>query len=204
VAVALLVAAMAGQLAAVEAGLETALRAKHPDVVRFEISALDAERAGRLAADAPIVKLGARSAVAGENGRLVWFAVRGYRSVPVMTRTLAARTDLTRDDIAVEEHDVVGLSCMPLATPEAVEGAWTRRGLRVGDVLCSDALEPKPPVVRGAEVTVVYVGPRVRVTATARAGQDAVVGDRLAVRASRTGELYYAVASGSNEVTVYE
>lgn len=196
--------AMTAQLAEVQAELERALRAKYPHVTRFELAALDDERAERLRPGGPIARLGARSAVAGEDGRLAWFAVRGYSVVAVVTRPLAARTELAADDLALEERDVIGLGCTPLQTTELDGAQRLRRGARAGDVLCTDAFEPKPPVVRGADVAVVYSGGRVQLRTTARAEQDARLGEPVAVRNLRSGDAYWAVVSGNNEVTVDE
>jgi flagella basal body P-ring formation protein FlgA len=199
-----LATAISAQLAAVHAELETALRAKYPQVTRVEIAAFDAERAAGLAAGASIARLGARSALADEQGRLVWFAVRGYSDVVILARTLPARADLGPDDLALAEREVVGIGCTPLRSTEIGAGHWLRRGVRGGEVLCREAIEQKPPVVRGAEVAVAYSAARVHLSTTARAEQDARLGERVAVRNPRSGELYFAVASGSNEVTVHD
>jgi flagella basal body P-ring formation protein FlgA len=196
--------AAAAQSVAVAGALEEALRTRYPDVVRFEMAALDSESVARVQEPTVVVRVGARSAVAGEDGRLVWFAVRGYRDVVVAARPLAPRADVTAGDVLVAERDVLGLACTPLADTAALATVWTTRGVREGDVLCHDALAPKPPVVRGAAVTVLYAASRVRITTTARAEHDARLGERAAMRNPQSREIYYAVVSGVNEVTVHE
>jgi flagella basal body P-ring formation protein FlgA len=187
--------------------LESELRTKYPGVVRWEIDALDAARAARVARETgpvTVVRLGARSAVAVDDRHLLWFAVRGYRNVVVAVRSLAARSDAAEADFVLEERDVLGLPCAPLVDLTGVAGTWTRRSVRAGDVLCGDSLEPKPPVVRGAQVSVVYSTPRIRVVSTARAEKDAKLGERLPVRNPATGEIYFAVATGRNEVAAHD
>lgn len=191
----------------VPAALEAGLRAKYPEVVRWEIAALDAARAARSAREngpVTVVRLGARSAVAVDESRPLWFAVRGFRTVAVAARNLAARSAAAAEDFTLEERDVLGIGCTPLADLGAVAGTWTRRNVRAGDVLCGDALEPKPPVARGAEVAVVYSAQRIRLVAKARAERDANLGERLPVRNPTTGEIYFAVVSGDNEVTAHD
>jgi flagella basal body P-ring formation protein FlgA len=187
--------------------LESELRARYPEVVRWEIDALEVPRAAGAAdetAAVTVVRLGARSAVAVDDARLEWFAVRGFRTVVVAARSLAARSDAAEDAFALEERDVLGIGCTPLTDLAGVAGNWTRRRVRAGDVLCGDALEPKPPVVRGTQVAVVYAAPRIRLVATARAERDAKLGERLPVRNPATGEIYFAVATGDNEVTAHD
>jgi len=199
-----LLTAMTAQLAEVQAELETALRAKYPNVERFELAPLDLDRASQLGAGAPIARLGARSAVAGGDGRLVWFAVRGYSHVAVASRTRAARSDLEAGDLVLAERDVLGLGCEPLQSAELADDHWLRRGVRAGDVLCADGVERKPPVVRGADVAVIYAAGRVRLRAVARAEEDARMGATVAVRNPSNGDVYFAVVSGNNEVTVHD
>jgi len=197
-------AAAAAQAAPVAGALEDALRARYPDVVRFEIVALDPERAARVPETAAVVRLGARTAVAEADGRLVWFVARGYRDVVVAAKALAPRADVTAEDVLVVERDVLGLACAPVVDVAVLANAWTLRGVREGDILCRDALAQKPPVVRGADVTVLYTAPRVRIRTTARAERDARLGERAVVRNQQSGEIYYAVVSGVNEVTAHE
>lgn len=187
--------------------LEAELRGRHPEVVRWEIEALDparAERAASATGPVTVVRLGARSAVTVGDAPIVWFAVRGFRTVLVAARHLGARSDAAVEDFALEERDVLAVGCAPLADADAVAGTWTRRNLRTGDIVCDDALEPKPPVVRGAQVAVVYSGPRIRLVATARAERDARLGERVPVSNPATGETYFAVATGDNEVTAHD
>lgn len=204
---ALLLAASTAAQGTPKDALESELRAKYPDVARWEIDALDESRAARAARETgpvTVVRFGARSAVAMADEHVLWFAVRGYRNVVVATRNLGARSDAAEADFVLAERDVVGLRCAPLADLAAVAGSWTRRNVRAGDVLCGDAIEPRPPVVRGTQVSVLYSAPRIRVLSTARAEQDAKLGERLPVRNPATGEIYFAVATGRNEVVAHD
>jgi flagella basal body P-ring formation protein FlgA len=204
---ALVLAATAAAQATPASALEAELHARYPEVVRWEIEALDQARAKRAEAETgavTVVLLGARSAVAVGDAPTVWFAVRGFRTVLVADRHLAARSDAAVEHFALEERDVLAVGCTPLADSDAVAGSWTRRNLRAGDVVCDDALEPKPPVVRGANVAVVYSGPRIRIVATARAARDARLGERVQVSNPATGATYFAVATGDNEVTAHD
>src|SRR5262245_54566092 len=130
----LLATAMTPELAAVQTELETALRERYPRVERFELAALDDERASRLGSGAPIARLGARSAVAGDDGRLVWFAVRGYSRVAVASRTRAARSELEPGELVLEERDVLGLGCEPLRSIEIAGDQW----LQIGRASCRE------------------------------------------------------------------
>jgi hypothetical protein len=66
------------------------------------------------------------------------------------------------------------------------------------------AIEPRPLVARGEEITVRYVSPNVVLTINGVAQNDGAAGDSLLVLNPRSHNLFRAVVSGAREVTIHE
>jgi flagella basal body P-ring formation protein FlgA len=199
-------------------GAERALRERlaetYPAVTRWEISLLPPTSA--TIADAhpsiTVTRLGERSAVwvgsrslgADRHGTLFWFSVAGYAPAVTAVRVLTAGTPLDAQDGAVMERNILSGDCRPIEDPALLSGKRVRRLLHSGEPICADLLEPMPPVARGQEVTLLYTGHSFTLTARGVAQADGLLGKRVTVRNTSSGDLFTATVTGNAEVSVDE
>jgi len=184
--------------------LRTELEQRYPDVQRWEIRELEAKNSTSVT-DAPveIVRIGARSAV--RIGRHVqWYAVEGFRKVLETNRTIDARQAVDAGVADVAERNVLASRCEPLTDVSRLRGMRARRALRARDIICADAIEPRPVIARGEPVTVRYLGSRISVSTKGIARTDGNVGDLLTVQNAGSQAQFNAVVSGAGEVTIHE
>lgn len=188
----------------VEAVLLDSLRARYPEVARWDVKPFDRANDAMTTSDnVEIVSLGSRSAV--RVGRRVrWYAVAGFRDVVSAARRAAAGESLDAAAGQMEERDVLAVRCEPLTRVNALTGMRAKRPLRVDEIICADAVEPRPTVARGEAVVVKYVGPHVTLVTKGIAQADGAIGDTLRVRAARNSEEFAAQVSGAGEVTIHE
>ena len=69
-------------------------------------------------------------------------------------------------------------------------------------MICASAIEERPPVTRGDEVTVHYLAGALSLTAHAVAQADGLLGKPVLVRSTASGEVFRAVVSAKEEVSV--
>jgi flagella basal body P-ring formation protein FlgA len=195
--------------------LQQALSAAHPQVDEWRIEPLIGKRQleGLLRLSPSFIevtRLGKRSSVRlaeaspSQNARTVWFAVSGMDEVLTAAATLRRGASLGRMDVVLATRDVLGLGCEPVRDPETLSGMRVRRTIPAGDVVCTEALEPRPAVARGESVVVRATAGAVTVTGRAIAEQDGNVGQVLRVRNPQSGEAFLAAVSASGEVIVHE
>jgi flagella basal body P-ring formation protein FlgA len=193
----------------VEDMLRSTLQQKYPDVRRWEIRKFADGTRGDTGASAntdaapDVLRVGARSAVR-VGRRLQWFAVAGFQDVVSATRSIGAGEAIGGGDVRIEERDVIGAKCDPLTSLSALNGMRTRRALRVNEVICARAVEPRPTVARGETVVVRYVGARVVLLTKGVAEADGNVGDLLPVSAMNSKDSFAATVSATGEVIVHE
>jgi flagella basal body P-ring formation protein FlgA len=216
-----------GITAPAEQALRVKLEQAYPTVTRWEIGLLPASQepaadAGTLnargqnaAGDHPsivVTRVGERSAVwvgspmtaERRRGSLLWFNVAGYGPALVAAHAIAAADSLDPHDATAAERDVVAADCPLIADRGALAGMRAKRLLRAGDIICSTLLEPVPPVSRGKEVTLLYVGRSFTLTARGIAQGDGLLGKPVTVRNSSSGDVLTATVSGQAEVSVHE
>lgn len=202
---------------AAEQALRQKLTTAYPTVTRWEIAPLPAATestgpASSAAVTITVTRLGERSAVwvgsrtlgQHRHGSLLWFSVVGYATAVTAAHLLAAGTALDSQDGALVERDIVGSDCKAIDSPAALAGMRVRRLVRTGELLCASLLEPIPPVARGQEVTLRYAGRSFTLTARGVAQADGLLGKRVTVRNTSSGELLAATVTGNREVTVNE
>ncbi len=201
-ALALCLAGAAAGAADVDGVLRESLKQRYPDVVRWNIKPFAASVPAE--ADVPgIVRLGSRSAV--RVGRHVyWYAVEGFQRVLRTARAIAAGESFEAHATLESEMDVLAAACEPITTAALLQGARATRALHANEIVCANAVEARPPVARGDEVTVRYVGTRLQLTTRGIAQSDGAVGDALSVRKPGTKTVFRAVVSGAGEVTIRE
>lgn len=182
--------------------LLASLRARYPLVEHWSIRPLThVEENGAVAPQ--VVQLGARSAVRIGN-RVVWYAVSGVQRVVLATHWIAAGSSTDTRAGRMAETDILPAACDPVTDLSRLRGSRTTRAVQANAVICRDAIERKPPVGRGDEVTVRYVGRFVSLTTRAVAQEDGAVGETLRVRSIHHDDVFAAVVSGVDEVTVHE
>lgn len=199
-AIMLLLASVA-PLSAAEAVLRASLVERYPSVTRWEIKPFAEDMPD--ASEAKVVLLGPRSAVK-VGRRVYWYSVAGFSQVVNTTRGLAPGQALEPRDGQVSESNILAANCEPVTDPTALSGKRTRKALRANEVVCVSAIEPRPLVARGEEITVRYVSSNVVLTINGVAQSDGAAGDSLLVLNPRSHDLFRAVVSGAREVTIHE
>jgi len=186
----------------IEAVLLAGLRERYPSVERWEIRAFNAD--GPIASgSASVAHLGARSAVR-VGGHVYWYAVSGFQIAINAARPIQAGESLDARAGRPSEVDVMAAACEPLTDVSHLEGARARRAIRPDQVICDESVEPRPPVARGDSVTVHYVGARISLTTRGVAETDGALGEPVKVKKIDTSDVYRAVVSGVQEVTIHE
>lgn len=188
--------------AAAEALLLENLRRRYPAVTRWEVRPLG-DQPPLNAAGVSIVLLGARSAVR-IGSRVYWYAVSGFQRALSAARPIGFGRALDGHDAVAGERDVLAAGCEPLTETGVLNGKRARRSIALHDVICASAVEPRPLVSRGDEVTVTYVGAKVVLTTKGIAEKDGAAGETLPIRNPRSHEVFRAVVSGPGEVTLHE
>jgi flagella basal body P-ring formation protein FlgA len=197
--------------------LRTQLTRAYPEVSEWNIVPLPSTAARaipQLSREAATVveRVGVRSAVwvgsdadrSSGHGEWLWFAVAGIGPAMLATHALGPGVELAAGDGSPGQGDLVAAGCRPVASPQALEGMRTRVSVSAGSVICASAIEPRPPIVRGQEVTVLYLGTAVSLTSHAVAQADGLLGHAIWVRSTESGELFKATVSGPAEVRVHD
>jgi flagella basal body P-ring formation protein FlgA len=201
---------------AIEGFLQSALlerlRARYPEVTRWQVERFARPRnedsdalvaASSEGASAEILSIGSRSAVRVGH-HTYWYTVAGYRNVVSAARRAAAGETLDARDGSIEERDVLATGCEALTDTHALAGMRARRPIGANEIICANAIEPRPTVARGEAVTVKYVAQHIVLTTRAIAQADGAIGDTLRVRSTRGSEEFPALVSGAGEVTIHE
>jgi flagella basal body P-ring formation protein FlgA len=188
-------------LCAAEAALRASLAERYPSVTRWEIKAFTENMPA--ADEAKVVLLGPRSAVK-VGRRVYWYSVAGFSQAVSATHGLAPGQALEPRDGQVSESNILAANCEPVTDPNALSGKRTRKALRPNEIVCASAIEPRPLVARGEEITVHYVSTNVVLTINGVAQSDGATGDSLLVLNPRSHDLFRAVVSGAREVTIHE
>jgi flagella basal body P-ring formation protein FlgA len=199
-AIVLLLASVAPACAA-EAALRASLAERYPSVTRWQIKAFTEDMPA--ATEAKVVLLGPRSAVR-VGRRVYWYSVAGFSQVVSTLHGLAPGQALEPRDGQLSESNIVAANCEPVTDPTALSGKRTRKALRANEVVCVSAIEPRPLVARGEQITVRYVSSNVVLTINGVAQNDGAAGDSLLVLNPRSHDLFRAVVSGAREVTIHE
>jgi flagella basal body P-ring formation protein FlgA len=183
--------------------LEQRLREQRPDVVRWEITPIASSRSAtpEAASISAIGKIGARTAVRFSDGRLRWYAVAGFRSVPVSTVALERGASVRLQLTELAERDVIASRCDPLMWN--AESLWrTKRRVAAGEALCAHVLETPPAVQREKPVTLHVRRGAVDVSRSLIAAADARVGESVRLRDRVSGDTVTAIVTGPAEAQI--
>jgi flagella basal body P-ring formation protein FlgA len=201
-----------------EAGrlLKSELVSKYPGVSRWSITAQirqsPIEIPKGVSSSMQVTRIGSRSAVqvswvglrSTRQVHTIWFDVTGIQSIVVAAHDIAPASALSTLDATVEERDLIGLGCSPMHDASDLQQKRARRALRYGAAICLEAIEPRPAVARGENVTVRYSSERVSITSQGIAQDDGQVGQRLRVVNPISKDSFLAVVSAAREVLVHE
>lgn len=193
--------------------LQQRLRSAYPNVTSWSLVPMLSERQMSAAAEADVsidaIKLGRRSALQvswreGERNKrqAVWFDVSGEQPALRLDGDVKRNESLRSESMHADEHAPWEPACSIVAPSTTLQGMRARKALRLGDVLCAEDIEPKPPVSRGERVIVHSSAGLVTVVVSGIAEQDGNIGDRLQVRNPENGELYVASVAAEGEVVV--
>jgi flagella basal body P-ring formation protein FlgA len=200
---------------AADAALLGALRAAFPAVEEWTMAPLvsprQQERLERMRADeVAVTRMGKRSAVRigspgdRDGATTVWFSVNALQNVPTVTTDLRQGQILSGEWLTVAVQDVFARNCTSPADGEPIAGMRLKTGLRAGEPICKEDLEPAPLVGRGEKVAVKSTAGRVTIMTTGVAQQDGDLGKVLRIRNTRSGETFLAAVTGRGEVAVHE
>jgi flagella basal body P-ring formation protein FlgA len=195
----------AGMAGAASAGaLEQELRARRPDVVRWETQRLgDRSASHDDAAISSLGHLGPRTPVRLANGRVRWYAVAGIRPVPVAAHAIDSGASVRAEDTVVAERDVIALACTAFEFNAALRWRATRR-LASGEALCAGDVERTPEVERDRPVTLSTQRGGVSVSRVLTAAADARAGERVRLRDSSSGATVVAIVTGPGAARVLQ
>lgn len=178
--------------------LRSALMARYPQVVRWEIQPMD----GRdQAVSGVVVRMGRRSLVRLPDGSSQWSTVSGMAAAWVATRSLSARQAVQPGQLRSQQVDIMSLGCDPLLQVAGERQLRTTRSVVAGAALCTSDVEPVPVVRRGQLVTLRASSAGVVVATEGVAQADGEIGDRVRVR-NPMGQMVSGVVSGEAEVRV--
>jgi len=193
--------------------LVSALRARFPEVVRFEVTPLSRPRGAgtevelpdELALDKRIQTHVATTAKDGTPRRSVqWWSLKAYAPVVVARRALRAGEPVRPADIALEERDIAGSGGTLLdADPGLAEARWrTTRFVQPGAALRRADLEPAPEVLRGQQVRVSVVSGSFTIETTGVAREEGRLGAVIGVVRPGEAQPYFAEVTGERAVLV--
>ncbi len=153
---------------------------------RLEIEAGGSGGTGRV----PMVLRRYRGDTLIETRRVTAEVTRRYQAV-ALTRSLSKGEVIGSNDVTMREVYVTG-SVQPVRDVQQAVGMMLRGLAREGSVLMSDQLQPARIVQRGQLITVRSLAGNVSVTMTARALDEAGVGEVIAVRNEKSRQTFSA------------
>jgi flagella basal body P-ring formation protein FlgA len=191
---------------AADTTLEAELRARRPDILRWETRPVERSRhAAQTHAPAIVAvgRLGVRTPVRFADGRVRWYAVAGFRPVPVSAHAVEVGASLTAADALIAERDVIGPACEPVSIDDGSRWRATRR-LATGEALCANAVARAPDVERDQRVTLSTERGAIRVTRVLVAAGDARTGERVRLRDPATAQTVTAIVTGAATARVLQ
>jgi flagella basal body P-ring formation protein FlgA len=192
--------AAAGEVPAADP-LEPHLRARRPDVSRWEFHRIGGSQPEGASTIADVGKIGPRTPVAFSDGRVRWYAVSGFSTVYVSRVPLESGARVNLEQVEQAQKDVIGIGCLPLALDPSLAWRTTRR-LSRGDTLCAHSVEVAPEVAREQRVTLNARQGAVDVSRQMIAASDARLGERVRLRDRATGATLIAIVTGQGEARV--
>lgn len=178
--------------------LEAQLRARRPDVIRWQTQAIET-RLSPKNVEADIVRvgrLGPRTAVRLAGGGVRWYSVAGFAPVRVSVRSIEAGAALAAADTATAERDVIALGCEPLTEIGGSVRLRATRRIARGEALCAGAVQVAPHVERDQPVVLRTQRGPISASRVLTATNDANTGERVRLRDPASGATVVAVVTG--------
>jgi flagella basal body P-ring formation protein FlgA len=178
--------------------LEALLRARRPEIVRWETQPLET-RAHKPVSESGIVKIGhvgPRTPVRFADGRQRWFAVAGFAPVLLSKRAIEAGALVNAEDTLAAERDVIALGCAPLMDIGHGGRLRATRRLSSGEVICSNSVQPVPEIQRDRPVLLSTQRGPVSASRVLTATADANAGERVRLRDPASGDTVIAIVTG--------
>lgn len=193
--------------------LVSALRARFPEVVRFEVTPLARPRAANAEIELPAElaldkRIQTHLTTTGRDGKprrsVQWWALKAYAPVMVARRALRPGEPVQPADLAAEERDIAGAGGALLdADPGLAASRWrATRFVQPGAALRRADLEPAPEVLRGQQVRVSVVSERFSIETTGIARDEGRLGAVIAVTRPGEPQPYFAEVTGERTVLV--
>jgi flagella basal body P-ring formation protein FlgA len=177
---------------------EAQLRARRPDVVRWQTQAVETRTSSKNA-EAAIVRvgrLGPRTAVRLADGGVRWYSVAGFAPVLVSVHSIDAGAALTAGDTAPAERDVIALGCEPLKEVDGGIRLRATRRIARGEIVCAAAVQIAPSVERDRPVILRTQRGPISASRVLTATNDANTGERVRLRDPASGATLVAVVTG--------
>jgi flagella basal body P-ring formation protein FlgA len=185
------------------AAIEAHLRAQRPEVQRWVTKPVETNAPAPELPVAAIGRIGPRTAVRFSDGRVRWYSVAGFRPTAVSTHGIERGDALCAADVGLEERDVIGLGCVPVAIDDSQRLRAARR-LAAGDAICARSVERTPEVERNRPVTLSAQHGDVSVSRVFTAATDARAGERVRLRDRASGTTVTAIVTGPGAARVSE
>jgi len=193
--------------------LVSALRARFPEVVRFEVTPLSRPRGAGTEVELPDEltldkRIQTHVVIAARDGTprrsVQWWSLKAYAPVVVARRALRAGEPVRPADIALEERDIAGSAGALLdADPGLAEARWrATRFVQPGAALRRSDLEPAPEVLRGQQVRVSVVSGSFTIETTGVAREEGRLGAVIGVVRPGEAQPYFAEVTGERAVLV--
>lgn len=140
----------------------------------------------------------------GNQGWIVYVpvTVKAVREVVVITRALAARSQIGPEDIKVERRELSAFGGTYLTDPAQAAGKLLRRPVIPGTALTADMLEAARLVKRGERVSIVAAARGMEVRGQGEAMADGAAGELIRVRSLPSKRIIEAVVTASGVVRV--
>ena len=124
--------------------------------------------------------------------------------LPVPLRTMAPGSLLSPEDFEFRAFPAGTLGRFAVTGLEGLTGYEVRRLLPAGRVVQSQSLQPPRAASRGEKIELMYQDGALRLSAPARALEDAAEGETIRVQNLRSGKTVMAVALGNGRAEVFQ
>ena len=128
--------------------------------------------------------------------------ISAQRSVPVLARTLARNTIITKADLKLVDQSVEGSTPGMVFDPQQIIGMELTRSLNAGSTVRISHLRPPKVIKRGQQVTLVTGLGGLEVRIQGKALRDAAAGERVAVTNLSSGKQIEGTAHSDGTVSV--
>jgi len=127
--------------------------------------------------------------------------VSGEVDIPILSRTLARNSIITRDDLVMTSQPL-GSQNGILYEPEQIVGMELTRQLNAGSPIKANHLRPPKVVKRGQQVVLVAGSGGLNVRMKGKANGDAAVGERVRVTNTSSGQQLEGIVNQDGSISI--